>query len=93
MWCSLSLTWIFWTAGAASITAALGGGLNCSKIKEDIVYCNQLNALEGFAWLSWCVLFPTHFILFVETYAVPQGRCDFPPPCDVLPWDSVDEKG
>lgn len=27
--CSLVLTWLFWTAGAAAITAALGGGLNC----------------------------------------------------------------
>jgi hypothetical protein len=26
---SLLLTWVFWTAAAASITAALGGGLNC----------------------------------------------------------------
>lgn len=26
---SLTLTWIFWTAGAAAITAALGGGLDC----------------------------------------------------------------
>lgn len=26
---SLIVTWIFWTAGAASITAALGGGYDC----------------------------------------------------------------
>ncbi|TDL28089.1 hypothetical protein BD410DRAFT_343691 [Rickenella mellea] len=43
----LLLTWIFWTAGAASITAALGGGYNCSRIDFSVPYCNQLNALEG----------------------------------------------
>lgn len=26
---SLILTWIFWTAGAASITQAIGGGVDC----------------------------------------------------------------
>ncbi|KAG9085187.1 hypothetical protein FRC07_013438, partial [Ceratobasidium sp. 392] len=26
----LGITWVLWTAGAASITAALGGGINCS---------------------------------------------------------------
>ncbi|KAF9650317.1 hypothetical protein BDM02DRAFT_3112290 [Thelephora ganbajun] len=46
----LTLTWIFWTAGAAAITAALGGGLDCNL---DYTYCGQLNALEGFAWISW----------------------------------------
>lgn len=49
----LALTWIFWTAGAASITAALKGGHNCSKLHYDLAYCNQLNALEGFAWVEW----------------------------------------
>ncbi|KIK29940.1 hypothetical protein PISMIDRAFT_26895 [Pisolithus microcarpus 441] len=39
----LILTWIFWTAGAASITATLGGGLNCRR----------LNAMEAFAWILW----------------------------------------
>ena len=40
---SLGLTWIFWTAGAASITAALGGGYNCRyglklTVYDHIVY-------------------------------------------------------
>ncbi|KAI0043805.1 hypothetical protein FA95DRAFT_1574884 [Auriscalpium vulgare] len=47
----LALTWIFWSAVAASITAALGGGKNCSK--ANLVYCDQLNALEAFAWAEW----------------------------------------
>lgn len=29
---SLLLTWIFWTGGAAAITAELGGGLNCKYV-------------------------------------------------------------
>lgn len=47
----LILTWIFWTAGAASITATLGGGLNCNQ--TIFVYCGQLNAMEAFAWILW----------------------------------------
>jgi len=49
----LFLTWIFWTAGVASITTSLGGGINCSTTTQNIIYCNQLNAAEGFAWLEW----------------------------------------
>jgi len=52
----LILTWIFWTAGAAAITASLGGGHNCSKLKYNLPYCNQLNALEGFAWAEWLLV-------------------------------------
>ncbi|KAF8323206.1 hypothetical protein DL93DRAFT_2162390 [Clavulina sp. PMI_390] len=52
----LVLTWIFWTAGAAAITAALNGGHNCSNLKYNLPYCNQLNALEGFAWAEWIVV-------------------------------------
>ncbi|RPD64753.1 hypothetical protein L226DRAFT_497849 [Lentinus tigrinus ALCF2SS1-7] len=55
----LTLTWIFWLAGAAAITSALGGGLNCS---HHYIYCGQLNALEAFAWITW--VFVT-FALFV----------------------------
>jgi len=52
----LFLIWVFWTAGAASITAAMGGGINCAKTTQDIVYCNQLNAEMGFAWACWVVV-------------------------------------
>ncbi|TFY65990.1 hypothetical protein EVG20_g5094 [Dentipellis fragilis] len=48
-----SLTWIFWTAGAVSITISLGGGHNCSK--ANLTYCDQLNALEAFAWVEWAL--------------------------------------
>jgi len=48
----LFLTLIFWIAGVASITTALGGGINCSTTRN-VVYCDQLNAAEGFAWVEW----------------------------------------
>ncbi|KZP29336.1 hypothetical protein FIBSPDRAFT_917439 [Athelia psychrophila] len=48
----LFFTWLFWTAGAAAITSELGGGLNCNH-RGPYVYCGQLNALEGFAWVCW----------------------------------------
>ncbi|KAJ7891349.1 hypothetical protein B0H14DRAFT_3428654 [Mycena olivaceomarginata] len=51
----LGFSWIMWTAAAASITEMLGGGLNC-KAQDAYVYCNQLNALEGFAWLEWLLV-------------------------------------
>jgi hypothetical protein len=53
---SLLLTWIFWTGGAAALTAALGGGLDCNN--APFAYCGQLNALEAFAWMEWCVPSP-----------------------------------
>ncbi|KIJ49644.1 hypothetical protein M422DRAFT_28010 [Sphaerobolus stellatus SS14] len=59
----LSLTWIFWTAGAIAITVALGGGTNCSKVGHEVIYCNQLNALEGFAWAPWIIV--TIMLFFV----------------------------
>ncbi|KAF8191642.1 hypothetical protein K438DRAFT_1675742 [Mycena galopus ATCC 62051] len=51
----LGFSWIMWTAVAASVTEMLGGGLNC-KTQDAYVYCNQLNALEGFAWLEWLLV-------------------------------------
>ncbi|KAI0249505.1 hypothetical protein BJV78DRAFT_1226614 [Lactifluus subvellereus] len=49
----LFLSWVFWLSGAAAITEALGGGLDCHL---NFVYCGQLDALEGFAWLEWVLL-------------------------------------
>ncbi|KAF8555104.1 hypothetical protein OG21DRAFT_1508037 [Imleria badia] len=69
--CFLLLTWIFWTAGAASITAALGGGLNCVN-QNVFVYCGQLNALEGFAWLIWIIV--TFAIIAVAIRGVMAAR-------------------
>ncbi|OAX39667.1 hypothetical protein K503DRAFT_739030 [Rhizopogon vinicolor AM-OR11-026] len=67
----LFLTWVFWTAGAASITAALGGGLNCNT-QSVFVYCGQLNALEGFAWVIWILV--TFAILVVLIRGVVSAR-------------------
>ncbi|KIK97265.1 hypothetical protein PAXRUDRAFT_825110 [Paxillus rubicundulus Ve08.2h10] len=64
-------TWIFWTAGAASITSVLGGGLNCSN-QTVFVYCGQLNALEGFAWVIWVLV--TFAIMIVAIRAVVSAR-------------------
>jgi hypothetical protein len=36
--CSLCLTWVFWTAGAASITATLGGQLNRKLVHFPITH-------------------------------------------------------
>lgn len=41
---------MFWLAGAAAYTAALGGGKRCSV--DPIIYCNQLVAAEAFAWIE-----------------------------------------
>ncbi|KAH8818566.1 hypothetical protein DL96DRAFT_1714864 [Flagelloscypha sp. PMI_526] len=51
----LSLTWVIWTAAAASVTELLGGGLNCNN-QDEFSYCGQLNALEAFAWIEWLLV-------------------------------------
>lgn len=48
------LTWIFWLAGAAAMTAALGGGLSCGTTVY--AYCGQLNASIAFAWIEWIII-------------------------------------
>ncbi|KAG2126895.1 uncharacterized protein EDB93DRAFT_246182 [Suillus bovinus] len=62
----LFLTWIFWTAGATSITTALSGELIHKLVTssfnslltsyfpstQGVVYLVQLNALQGFAWVN-----------------------------------------
>jgi len=68
----LFITWVFWTAGAAAITAALGGGNNCSTIDFELVYCNQLNAVEGFAWATW--IFVTIALVVVMVRGVSANR-------------------
>lgn len=42
---SLIITWIFWTAGAASITAGLGGGHNCGYVHVDTTYSRDYSFL------------------------------------------------
>jgi len=69
----LLFTWILWTASAASVTQLLGGGLNCSTQKE-FVYCSQLNALEGFAWVEWgLITFAVFFVLIRGIIAARRG--------------------
>ncbi|KAK8858478.1 hypothetical protein IAR55_002705 [Kwoniella newhampshirensis] len=50
----IALTWILWLAGAASFTAANGGGHSCSN--SSLIYCNQLEATEAFAWIEWILI-------------------------------------
>ncbi|KAF7292254.1 hypothetical protein MKEN_01477200 [Mycena kentingensis (nom. inval.)] len=51
----LGITWLLWTAAAAAVTEMLGGGLNC-KTQDVFAYCDQLNALEAFAWIEWLLV-------------------------------------
>ncbi|KAJ7463787.1 hypothetical protein FB451DRAFT_460575 [Mycena latifolia] len=67
----LGLTWIIWTAAAAAITQMLGGGLNC-KTQDIFAYCNQLNALEAFAWIEWLLV--TFAILVVIVRGIAATR-------------------
>ncbi|KAG0143281.1 hypothetical protein CROQUDRAFT_49033 [Cronartium quercuum f. sp. fusiforme G11] len=53
------LSWIFWLAGAASWTDALGGTLSCGdlflsnfRIDIGVQYCHSLRAVQAFAWLE-----------------------------------------
>jgi hypothetical protein len=48
------LSWIFWLAGAAAITAGLGGGVACAQFGYP--YCSQLNATIGFAWIEFILI-------------------------------------
>ncbi|KAK7063476.1 hypothetical protein R3P38DRAFT_2818694 [Favolaschia claudopus] len=67
----LGLTWIAWTAAAAAVTQMLGGGLNC-KTQDVFVYCDQLNALEAFAWVEWLLV--TFAILVVMIRGITSAR-------------------
>ncbi|KZO89542.1 hypothetical protein CALVIDRAFT_47877 [Calocera viscosa TUFC12733] len=60
----LFITWILWTACAASITAMLGGGVNCANLDYALPYCNQLVAQEAFAWIEF-ILFTFALIMVV----------------------------
>lgn len=68
----LFLTWVFWLAGAAALTAALGGGLSCGL--TNLAYCGQLNAAIGFAWIEWIVITVLFvFILVLGSSALRRG--------------------
>lgn len=67
-----TLSWFFWLCGAASITAALGGGQRCSR--SDLTYCSQLVASEGFAWIEWIIMSVAFaYILFTSFKAFRNG--------------------
>ncbi|KAJ7740076.1 hypothetical protein B0H16DRAFT_1324539 [Mycena metata] len=67
----LGFTWLLWTAAAAAVTDMLGGGLNC-KLEDAFAYCNQLNALEAFAWIEW--LLCTFAIIVVLWRGISSAR-------------------
>ncbi|KAJ6541530.1 hypothetical protein B0H19DRAFT_316853 [Mycena capillaripes] len=67
----LGFTWIIWTAAAAAVTEMLGGGLNC-KGQDFFAHCNQLNALEAFAWIEWILV--TFAILVVIVRGISSSR-------------------
>ncbi|KZV85400.1 hypothetical protein EXIGLDRAFT_234889 [Exidia glandulosa HHB12029] len=71
----LFLTWIFWTAGAAAITQAIGGGNNCSDIRFNLPYCNQLNAELGFGWAVWLCVTVALIVVIVRAVSA-QRRGD-----------------
>jgi hypothetical protein len=67
----LLLTWILWLAAAAAMTQTLGGALNCDA-QTYFVYCSQLNALSGFAWLIWVLL--TLMLVFVLIRGIASAK-------------------
>ncbi|KZT22650.1 hypothetical protein NEOLEDRAFT_1119230 [Neolentinus lepideus HHB14362 ss-1] len=64
-------SWVFWLAGAASITAALGGGLDCHY--DETSYCGQLNAQEGFAWIEFIMFTLVLVIVLVRGISVSRA--------------------
>ncbi|KAK4683522.1 hypothetical protein P7C73_g6728, partial [Tremellales sp. Uapishka_1] len=68
----LFITWVFWTAGVASLTHALGGGQRCSH--STLTYCSQLVAAEAFGWIEWILItLMLIFVLFLGGRAVRKG--------------------
>jgi len=51
----LFITWVLWIAGAASITAAFGGGVKCHHF-SGVPYCREQDVMIAFAWLVWGLL-------------------------------------
>jgi len=50
----LFLTWLFWLAGTAALTDALGGGQNCSN--SGLIYCSQNMAAIAFGWIEFIII-------------------------------------
>ena len=67
----LTARWLFWMAGAAALTASLGGGADCNL---NIAYCGQLNASEAFAWIEWILMtFTLVVVLILGSSAIRRG--------------------
>ncbi|KAF6753208.1 hypothetical protein DFP72DRAFT_1010763 [Ephemerocybe angulata] len=68
----LFITFVFWIAAAAAITETLGGGLSCSH-QNFWAYCGQLNAIEGFAWMIWILVFFTLIMVIIRGVAAARS--------------------
>jgi hypothetical protein len=63
---------VFWLAGVASLTAALGGGQRCSH--SNLTYCSQLVAAEAFGWIEWILITITFvFVIILGSAALRRG--------------------
>jgi len=60
----LFITWVLWLTASAALTQSIGGGLNCSA-DSVFVYCNQLNALAAFGWITWIFLTIALFLVLL----------------------------
>ncbi|KAJ7072878.1 hypothetical protein C8F01DRAFT_973476 [Mycena amicta] len=69
----LGFSWLMWAATAGAVTEMLGGGLNCKmQDSSSYVYCNQLNALEAFAWIEFVLI--TFAIIVVLVRGIAAAR-------------------
>ncbi|TIA88146.1 hypothetical protein E3P99_02770 [Wallemia hederae] len=57
------LSFCIWLAGAAAITAELGGGLSCRF--ADYTYCHHLNAVLGLTWIETVLVFLALIVIIV----------------------------
>ncbi|EOR00669.1 hypothetical protein E3P92_03073 [Wallemia ichthyophaga] len=57
------LTFCIWLAGAAAITAELGGGVSCKF--ADYTYCHHLNAILGLTWIDTVLIFLAMIVIIV----------------------------
>ncbi|WFD39383.1 uncharacterized protein MJAP1_002358 [Malassezia japonica] len=49
------LTWIFWLAGSAALSSAVGNA-DCSNPASGIPQCSALRAICAFGWIGWLEL-------------------------------------
>lgn len=68
----LFIDWVFWLSAAASLTAALSGGLNCSNNTQHYKYCGANNTLIAFGWIIF--ILQTFLVLAVGVVAAGAFR-------------------